>query len=113
MESVQDLGYGCEKSFAAFDIYIDGRYLNCNEFHNACEKLNIPSVPVLYVGPFSKDVMLRHTDGKTVIGNGAHIREGVVIKPLIERLDHKKRRVILKSVSDSYLLRKGNTTEFS
>ena len=57
--------------------------------------------------------MLEHTDGKTVIGNEIHIREGVVNTPLVERRDNALGRVILKSVSANYLLRKGESTEFS
>ena len=69
-------------------------------------------VPELYVGPFSKEVMMEHTDGMTVVGSSVHIREGIVITPTTERTDTELGRVVLKSVSEKYLLRK-NGTEYN
>lgn len=58
--------------------------------------------------------MEEYTSGtESVSGTGACIREGIVIKPLVERRDETLGRVILKSVSEAYLCRKGNTTEFN
>jgi hypothetical protein len=37
---------------------------------------------------------------------GGHIREGVVVKPTIERTDPKIGRVVLKYLNDDYLLQK-------
>ena len=119
---VQDLHYGASTSkderlgFRCFDIYIglpgQGRYLNDDELDAACEDMGIERVPVLYRGPFSRDVMKEYTDGKeTVSGNGMHIREGIVMKPVKERRDDLSGlgRVMLKSVSEKYLTRKGGT----
>jgi len=36
-----------------------------------------------------------------------HIREGVVVRPTIERIDPKVGRAVLKYISDEYLLAKG------
>lgn len=111
---VQDLTYGRkDRAFAAFDIWVDGRFLDRQEFAAACAEMRVDRLPVLYSGPFSKAVMLEHTAGKTVVGGGAHIREGVVVVPVVERRDDTLGRVILKSVSEDYLLRKGEATEFS
>jgi RNA ligase (TIGR02306 family) len=112
-EGVQDLTYGSKiKAFAAFDISVDGNFLDRDDFDLAVKELGIDRVPVLYQGPFSRDIMYQYTDGKTVIGNGAHIREGVVIIPVSERRTNRIGRVILKSVSGDYLTRKGDVTEF-
>ena len=111
---VQDLNYGSKKhAFAAFDIWVDGEFLSRDEFAKAVQEMGVARVPVLYRGPFSKSVLYEHTDGKTVIGNGAHIREGVVVVPVTERCDQSIGRVILKSVSGDYLTRRGETTEFN
>ena len=111
---VQDLQYGRkDRGFAVFDISIDGAFLSRDALAAACITLGLDRVPVLYRGPFSRDVMMQHTDGKTVIGYDAHIREGVVITPVVERRHDQIGRVILKSVSADYLLRKGEATEFS
>lgn len=117
---VQDLKYGFNSSkpgFRVFDIYIgvagQGRYLNDDELDTACRKLRLQRVPVLYRGPFSKEVMGQYTSGKeSVTGASGHIREGIVIRPVVERHDDTLGRVQLKSVSEEYLLRKGNTTEY-
>ena len=67
-----------------------------------------PLVPVLYRGPFSEAALLEHTSGATVLG-GKHLREGVVLRPAVERESAELGRVILKSVSGDYLTRRGGT----
>ncbi len=119
-KGVQDLSYVDDntKHFRAFDIYVgeptSGRYLPPNEVEKICRVLDIDTVPVLYSGLYSKDIVEELTNGKeTVSGKELHMREGVVIRPYNERRDDIIGRVILKSVSDAYLLRKGKTTEFN
>jgi len=116
---VQDLTYGFDArknqiGYRVFDIYVGmaptGRFLNDQEVDEVLTQLELPRVPILYRGPFSKEVMLQHTKGKeTISGKELHIREGVVIKPQIERRDPTLGRVILKSISQDYLVRKGGT----
>lgn len=111
---VQDLTYGRkDREFAAFDINMNGAWLSRLGFSEACDKIGIESMPALYLGPFSRAIMMAFTDGKTIIGNLAHLREGVVVRPWMERTASQIGRVILKSVSEDYLMRKGNATEFS
>lgn len=86
------------------------RYISDAALDGLCEELNLEQVPVLYRGPYSKEVVDKLTSGKeTLSGQELHIREGIVIKPAEERRDVSLGRVILKSVSESYLLRKGGT----
>lgn len=117
---VQDLSYGARTDqdrslgFRVFDIYVgwigQGGYLSDAELEAACAALQLPRVPVLYRGPFSRGVMQEHTDGKeTVSGKALHVREGVVIRPQVERHLPELGRVQLKSVSEKYLLRSGGT----
>lgn len=116
----QDLVYGANTSvdneigFRIFDVYVglpgQGHYLDSGELDAACVRLELDRVPVLYRGPFSKEVMLKYTDGyETVSGKELHIREGVVVRPSRERRCDEIGRVQLKSVSDNYLIRKGGT----
>lgn len=116
---VQDLAYSetPNPQFRLFDIYIgppgQGRYVDAESLPSICESLRVDYVPALYRGPFSKQVVDQYTSGKeTVSGKQLHIREGIVIKPVRERYDTMLGRVILKSVSDDYLLRK-NGTEYN
>ena len=115
-KGVQDLAYVDDnaKYFRAFDIYVgepsNGRYLPPDEVERVCRVLDIDMVPVLYCGPYSKEVVEEYTNGKeTVSGKELHLREGVVIRPHDERRHDEIGRVILKSVSEAYLLRKGGT----
>ncbi|MGG6263162.1 RNA ligase (ATP) [Leptolyngbya sp. AN03gr2] len=118
---IQDLGYGAntnqaEIGFRVFDVYLGernrSRFLDDHELEAECQKLKLERVPVLYRGKFSNDILQYYTTGtETISGKGLHLREGVVVRPQIERETMELGRVILKSISDSYLLRK-NGTEF-
>lgn len=116
-KGVQDLEYGVPPAFRIFAV-VTGfrgyqRYEDWNTVEELAIRLGINTVPVLYKGPFSYDVMMTYTSGmETVTGKGVHLREGIVVTPTTERVDHRIGRVILKSVSEAYLLRKGNATEF-
>ena len=109
---VQDLHYDQPNpAFRVFDAYVgeprQGRYLAPDEVEASLSDL-FPLVPVLYRGPFSEAVLLEHTSGATVLG-GRHLREGVVVRPAVERESAELGRVILKSVSGDYLTRRGGT----
>lgn len=118
---VQDLTYGMtQASFRIFDIYLgdpgEGRFLDDDELDAACQKMGITRVPVLYRGPFSQNAVNTWTNGKETI-SGAHVREGIVIRSRHERTGVEDLpcwgRAQLKSVSEGYLLRKGEVTEFA
>lgn len=117
-KGVQDLHYGTTKpEFRLFDIYVgkpgEGNYLNATDVKRIAEDLNVSYVPLIHVGPYDRDMLEEFTSGNELIsGTGSNIREGVVIRPQIERTDPSLGRVILKSVSDDYLLRKGKATEY-
>lgn len=116
---IQDLHYGADREalgFRIFDVHLgrpsSGAWLGDAELDAATDRLGCERVPVLYRGPHSTERMLEHTCGReSITGTGAHIREGIVIRPTIERRDDLSRlgRVQLKSISDQYLLRKGGT----
>ena len=109
---VQDLHYDePNPAFRVFDAWVgaprQGRYLSPDEVEASLDDL-FPLVPVLYRGPFSEAALLEHTSGATVLG-GKHVREGVVVRPAVERESADLGRVILKSVSGDYLTRRGGT----
>lgn len=110
---VQDLKYGTTQEdpirFAAFDAYdkSKGRYLDWAEFRLLMTALEIPTVPVLYVGPYSLEKVQELAQGNSAIAD--QIKEGCVIKPVVNRWDHHLGRVITKLVGEQYLLRKGGT----
>jgi len=110
---IQDLEYGSgpgETRLAVFDLYDINRksFLDYEYFLRVCETLNLPKVPMLYVGPYSQENIDFMADGKTTIAGATHIREGIVVKPQIERKEHG-RRIIFKLIGESYMLRKNGT----
>lgn len=112
---VQDLRYGKPEgySFRMFGIKVGDEFWDFEKMAALCSCHGIDVVPVLYKGPFSKELLEEHTRGKEqVSGDELHIREGIVIYPKKERYDDSIGRVVLKSVSDDYLCRK-NGTEFN
>ncbi len=115
-KGVQDLDYGqTEPQFRVFDVYVgkpgEGGYLSPIAMLDwVKEVLELETVPLLHVGPFDMAIVEELTNGKeTVSGKDSNIREGVVIKPALSRTDNRIGRVVLKSVSEAYLMRKGGT----
>lgn len=118
-KGVQDLDYGeKEPTFAGFaiavraaggteQVFVDPIYLE-----ETFREMGIPMVALLYEGPYDPQIVAQLTDGLTTMG-GSHIREGVVVNPAYNRRDPVIGKVILKSVSENYLLRKGNVTEYT
>jgi RNA ligase (TIGR02306 family) len=108
----QDLLYGASTQapgFEAFDLRVNGRWVDFPEFVQRCALAGIPTVPVLYEGPYAYDLLDGYAEG-TATGH-RHLREGVVIRPVRERNDPALGRVQLKYVSGSYLTRGGKATE--
>lgn len=109
---VQDLKYGVTKdvSFRAFGLKVGNAFLKMQDFLDFCQLYEIPTVPILYHGPHTKESLQKYTDGKEqVSGQETNVREGIVIYLAEEREHPSLGRVMLKSISEHYLLRKGGT----
>ncbi|MGY4980173.1 RNA ligase (ATP) [Streptomyces sp. 900105755] len=113
---VQDLTYGADGrreslGYAAFDVSAecDGavRWLDAAEFLAG----ELPLAPRLFEGAYDIERVLEVASGReTVSGRGLHLREGVVIRPVVERYSAVTGgRAIAKAVSGAYLTRKGGT----
>lgn len=113
--SVQDLGYGVPKDkleFYVYDMRLKskdpslefGEYLAPLKCMELAENVGFKTCPTLKIGEFS-DTDLELRSGKSILAD--HVREGIVIKPLVPRSDSTLGRVILKVISEDYLLRKG------
>lgn len=122
---VQDLKYGttgADPEARFFDIsciFINSGISSGTEYGDPVsvreylDELDLPAVPLLYRGPFTQEALETATNGpETLTGKNIHVREGTVVNPVIPRRDDQIGRVILKSVSEKYLLRKGDATEF-
>lgn len=88
-----------------FDI-LDPKALTFSDWDRTEEivrSLDLETAPVLFKGPWTKDLWSM-ADGKSSIGD--HIREGFIVRPAKERIDHHQGRVILKLKGEEYLLKK-------
>lgn len=90
------------KAFRAFDLMIDGRYVDHDYFRAKCDIFKAARVPVDYVGPYSLEKVRALSESPSALGNPQG-REGVVVKPVTERNDPVIGRVVLKYISDTYL----------
>ena len=107
---VQDLKYGAGPNdlfCRVFDLW----NTNVNQWLNIQDAGIISSydqllrwVPSVYKGPYHEDRVLDMAEGNSII-KSTQIREGIVIKPVIERMDPEIGRVQLKIVSNKYLER--------
>lgn len=106
--------YGCKKNehkLYVYDIMCYGKWLDYSDFTRVlsiADLCHLKRVPELYVGPFSKEIVDKFRDGDSMIGR-QKVREGIVIKPVIETKCSIGRKV-LKYISDAYYLR--DNTEF-
>lgn len=110
--NIQDLKYGLDKQydFIAFDLYVEDHYLDFETFQLYCSMFNIPIVPVIYNGKFSKEKVFEYRQGQSTIAS--HIREGIVIKPYHETIfsNHRcQKRKVLKAINPMYIDRKKGT----
>ncbi len=104
-KGVQKLEYDLkEASLRIFDVYDGTKYLDYEALKEYIGYMDgdIELVPVMYEGPWSKE-LLEYRAGKSTIAG--HIREGVVIKPVKERDERGLGRVVLKAISEAYLLK--------
>lgn len=101
---VQNLKYGSTDGkifFAAFDILRGDQWLDFDEAHTVGAPLSW--VPLVYRGPFNKEKIIELAEGDSSYPGANHCREGVVLKPVQERTDHKIGRLQLKVVGNRYL----------
>lgn len=111
---VQDMDYAAigVSGYRVFDISVNGSYLPFADLKWACRKHDVPMVPILYEGPFNRQILDDLTDGPTTVCPPGFVnstfrgREGVVVTPQVERFHAACGRVIFKSVSVDYLDRK-------
>ena len=113
---VQDLNYGLtEPAFYLFDVRLSDGYEDWEKVQIIANVVGINSVPELWRGPWSPELLSAHTDGSSQLAD--HHREGIVLRPAASRYDtglnhpsgRGPGRVIFKSVSARHLLRKGGT----
>lgn len=98
-----------ERRFVVYDVQKDGRFLNHNELVAWCAETGLAMVPTLYTGPFSDTEVEVATNGNSLLDIGTKVREGCVVRPMVER-HTVNGRAIYKCVSPAFLL--GDQTDF-
>jgi RNA ligase (TIGR02306 family) len=112
-KGVQNYDYGTNRpEYRAFDLMIDGKYVDRHTFYELCDKFGVKTCPVMYRGPFSIEAIKAVSDGPSQVG-GDKSREGVVVRPVVERNHPRVGRVILKYVGDTYLFGKAAQEDYT
>lgn len=103
---MQSLKYGLvskgHHAFAAFDIMKpDFTFMDYDESRAIGKELRW--VPLLFRGAFNFDFMVELSQGQSMIEGADHIREGIVVAPIVRRFDPAVGDVKLKFVNPKYL----------
>lgn len=95
-----------EYDFYAYDLMINQKYVDYDTFVKFCDDSGIKRVPEVYRGSYNIDKINKHVSGASVATPIQKIREGVVIRPVKEKMHPRTGRVILKHINPEYLLLK-------
>jgi len=101
--NVQSLKYGLKSGhyqIRVFDILRAGKYLPYNRLTAIQEMQCVPS---LGVHPFNLEKLKIMAEGPSLIEGANHIREGIVVRPTMERWCNEIGRLQLKLISTAYL----------
>lgn len=112
-KGVQDLEYGCDDlKMRIFDVKntVAGQYLDYTKAEKMCYDAYLKPVPFLYIGEFDKATLEIETTGNSNFCDN-QIREGCVVRSVVETNHPRIGRMILKSINPEYLARK-NRTEY-
>ena len=84
--NVQSLKYGARPNdvfFRAFDVMHGSEW---REYEDWTQYLSEEKrVPVVFGGEFDFDMLVKLSDGPSLIPNANHIREGIVVRPIPKR----------------------------
>lgn len=103
---VQSLTYGLSNgqvTFAAFAAMKDGKWLETMDLFDSLALYKIPCAPLLYCGKFDKDLIKTLAEQDSSCGPAGHMREGVVVTSVPERVT-KVGRNSFKLISNRFWL---------
>lgn len=105
---VQKLRYGSPNGvrFAAFDVAIpSGEFMLPMPARCLMDEFSVPQVPLIYsMLPYSFNICAVAAEGDSLVPGADHVREGIVVKPMMEMFSPEIGRVILKCIGGGYLL---------
>ena len=103
-----------EHRIAVFDIKKlaedkkSNQWLTVGEVTDFCKERALPTVPVLYRGPHSKELAKEYTLGASALYTGQKVREGIVIRDPKETTCYAGKK-FFKLISEDYLSDETNT----
>lgn len=116
---VQDMWYGHQNgnfSFRAFDVTVDGKYMDYDAKEFGLKAHKVPMVPLVYRGPYSFAKIEALAEEPSLItpeNEKKAFKEGVVVLSVKERTVATEKKVMeraqLKCISFAYLSRKDGT----
>lgn len=89
-----------KNQFRVFDVFSRYRYWSFADANELCVKHGIEQVPLLYKGPYDLNIVKELANSPSLLPG--RVREGVVVKPVVERWNPTIGRVILKYFNDSF-----------
>ena len=96
--------------FRVFDVLYKSDFLPFDEavllvtLTNDCQTTDENRwVPLIYRGPLKVEDAKAFAEGQTTVPDATHIREGVVVQPVPDRIHPRYGRIKLKMVSNTYL----------
>lgn len=99
-----------ERRLVVFDAKINDRYLDFSALQLFCEFRNLPTPPTIYRGSHpGNDNLKRLSEGPSKLDPNQKVREGIVIRPELDKLCFMGRK-ILKFKSDIFLLKAEDDT---
>lgn len=109
---VQDLKYGVPLGglrlvfFDAMTLIdsprLTGVFLCEGQLRELTQNLELNLAPLVYEGPWNVEVVAAFRNGPSLVPGADHTREGVVVRPVVERTHPRLGRVVLKVVGEDY-----------
>lgn len=96
-------------AFRAFDLLVDGKYLPYKEFLSICQKHGVLTVPCYNNMAYNYSNIASSAENVPYSTLAEHGIEGIVIRPVEERHDHRIGRIVLKYITNSYLFNKNKS----
>jgi len=98
--------YGKELKFVVFDVKVDGNWLDIPNAEDVTKKLGLEFVDYVKITTDLKEIdKQRDLQSTQAIRNGCgegKLREGVVLRPLMELIKNNGKRLIVKHKGDSF-----------
>lgn len=94
--------------FSGSDVNAKFKWMNPDEVESYCKERGFEYVPVLYKGPYNKELAYSLTKGPSVYDPKTKVREGITIKAA-KNYDIEGNKKAVKWVSEDYLDNKSNS----